>query len=92
MNTILDGLSGWTCLILVFVGAKEHDSNLRKVLQRLADTKVTLNKAKCEFNQTKKINYLGHIIDDDGVRADPEKTKSVGIWMFLNQYQKSEDS
>ena len=96
MNTILDGLAGWTCLIddiLVFGRSQaEHDSNLRKVLQRLADTKVTLNKAKCEFNQTKKINYLGHIIDDDGVRADPEKTKSVGIWMFLNQYQKSEDS
>ncbi len=24
-----------------------------------------------------KINYLGHIIDKDGVRADPEKTKAI---------------
>ena len=35
-----------------------------------------LNKAKCVFDKP-SIKFLGHVIDQDGIRADPEKTSAI---------------
>ena len=37
---------------------------------------VTLNPEKCEFSKY-SVRFLGHCIDKDGVRADPEKTAAI---------------
>ncbi len=80
MNRILEGLEGVVCLIddvLVFASSQEeHDRRLAAVLQRLKEAGVTLNRVKCEFNK-RSIKFLGHIIDKDGIRADPDKTAAV---------------
>ena len=54
--------------------SEDHDNNLGKLLQRCRE--VNLNREKVELKQT-KINYLGHIISSDGVRADPKKIDAV---------------
>ena len=80
MNRILEGLDGVVCLmddILVFgKDRNEHNSRLRDVLQRLEKANVTLNPSKCEFEKT-TVRFLGHIIDGQGIRADPEKTEAI---------------
>ena len=80
MNLILEGLDGVVCLmddILVFgKNHSEHDERLRSVLKRLTSVHVTLNQSKCEFGRT-TVRFLGHIIDSEGVRADPEKTEAI---------------
>ena len=80
MNLILEGLDGMVCMmddILVFgKDHDEHDNRLRKVLERLESANVTLNTSKCEFGKD-TVKFLGHIIDDQGVRADPEKTEAI---------------
>ncbi len=77
MNRILEGLEGVVCLIddvLVFASSQEeHDRRLAAVLQRL---KEAGNRVKCEFNK-RSIKFLGHIIDKDGICADPDKTAAV---------------
>ena len=50
-------------------------SILRKLLQR-CEVNLKLNREKVEQKQT-KINYLGHIISRDGLRADPKKLDAV---------------
>ena len=35
-----------------------------------------MNLAKCEFSKS-TVKFLGHIIDQSGIRADPEKTGAV---------------
>ena len=45
---------------------EEHDKRLEAVLQRIQSAGVTLNP-----------EFLGHIIDEDGVRADPAKVQAV---------------
>ena len=80
MNRILEGLEGVVCQmddILVFGKDEgEHCERLVKVLKRLESAHVTLNPSKCEFSKT-TIKFLGHIIDCNGVKADPDKTKAI---------------
>lgn len=78
MSRILDGLEGVMCLIddvLLFgKSQEEHDARLLAAFQRLKEANVTLNAAKCEFTKS-SIKFLGHVVDRNGIRLDPEKMK-----------------
>lgn len=54
----------------------EHDQHLEAVLKRIQDANGTLSWPKCEFSKT-KLTFLGHVIDADGIRADPTKTEAI---------------
>ena len=77
---ILAGLEGVLCLIddvLVFGrDQQEHDARLKAVLERLQEKGVTLNSDKCEFSKT-KLKFLGHLLDQNGIQADPDKTSAI---------------
>ena len=53
-----------------------HDQCLKAVLDRLQSKGVTLNTAKCSFNQ-RKLKFLGHVIDSRGISADPDKIAAL---------------
>ena len=80
MSEILTGLSGVVCMmddILVFGSTREeHDTHLRRVLERLQNAGMTLNTNKCCFAQT-SLRFLGHVIDSTGIRPDPAKLKAI---------------
>ena len=52
--------------------SEDHYNNLRKLLQIFRDVILKLKRDQVELKQT-KINYLGHIISSEGLRADPKK-------------------
>ena len=54
----------------------EHLDKLDRVLTRLEETRFVLRPSKCSFMQ-RQIKYLGHIIDEHGVRPDPSKVQAV---------------
>ena len=63
--------------IIVFgTNQEDHHERLIATLKRLQQAGVTLNSEKCEFNKS-SIRFLGHVIDKDGVRADPPKTSTI---------------
>ena len=63
--------------ILIFgTSQQEHNLRLTTVLERIASSGVTLNKAKCQINQT-SILFCGYIINSTGVRPDPVKTEAI---------------
>lgn len=80
MNRILKCLDGVLCQmddVLVFGSTpEEHATRLVTVLQRIANAGVTLNPEKCKFNQ-EHVKFLGHIIDQSGIQADPEKIAAI---------------
>ena len=80
MSWILQGLEGVLCLIddvLVFGRTEaEHSSRLHAALQRIQSAGVTLNVNKCSFF-LKCIKFLGHIVDQQGVSANPDKVSAV---------------
>ena len=80
MSRILEGLEGVLCLmddVLVFGRDKEeHRRRLMAVLKKIEAAGVTLNPNKCEFGKT-QLKFLGHLIDENGIRADPDKTSAI---------------
>ena len=54
----------------------EHDYRLKLAMQRIDESGIKLNKEKCKFRQS-SIAFLGHVVDENGVRAHPDKIKAV---------------
>ena len=59
--------------ILIFSkNEEEHAEHLCIVLQRLREHKLYVKFSKCEF-WLKKVQFLGHVILEDGISVDPSK-------------------
>ena len=54
----------------------EHDQNLERVLNRVADINMTLSKDKCQFRQT-KITYVGETLTANGFQPDETKVEAI---------------
>ena len=54
----------------------EHKEHIHKVFTKIQDYGFKLKETKCDFF-TQKIKYLGHIIDKDGRRSDPEWAAAI---------------
>ena len=67
MSEILSGLEGVLCLIdnVLVIGKdlKEHNKRLESVLEKL--------------RESSEIKFLGQVIDQNGVRPDPQKFKAI---------------
>ena len=55
---------------------EEHLKNLDKVMDRLKSAGVTLKQPKCIF-LAPSVEYLGHLIDKDGLHPAPEKVQAI---------------
>ena len=58
---------------------EEHQEHLRMVLQTLKENQLYAKFSKCEFYKD-KIQYLGHIISEQGLAVDPDKIKAIKEW------------
>ena len=56
--------------------AREHDANLKALLEKSREKNVTFNKAKCEFSKARVV-YYGLMFSKDGVSPDPCKVKAI---------------
>nr|XP_049465357.1 uncharacterized protein K02A2.6-like [Anopheles coluzzii] len=63
---------------LIIRGATEaeHERHLKDVLKRIEEYGFTIRNEKCEF-KTNEIRYLGHVIDSQGLRPDPNKIAAI---------------
>ena len=82
MENLLHELSGAGCFVymddIVVYGAtiEEHDTNLHKVLQKLASKGFKIKLPKCEFRKT-RIRCLGHVISGQGVWPQEDKVQAI---------------
>ena len=66
--------------ILIYSKDEEsHRKHLRAVLERLREHKLYAKLSKCSFWQ-KGIEFLGHIVSDQGISVDPEKIRAIKDW------------
>jgi len=66
--------------ILVFSRTEEeHAEHLQQVCQRLRDAELYAKPTKCEFFQ-KEMEFLGFIINADGIRMDPDRIRTIKEW------------
>lgn len=82
MDQALRGLIGKICFVylddIVVYGEtlKAHNENLEILLERLSSLGLKLQPDKCEYIKP-ELQYLGHIITQDGVKPNPDKLKAV---------------
>ena len=82
MEVVMHGLARECCMVYMddtlVLGKtfEEHLENLSKVFARLRKAKLTLKAKKCRFAR-REVEYLGHIVSEHGVAADPAKLKAV---------------
>jgi hypothetical protein len=55
---------------------EDHEQYLRQILQRLKDNQLYARLSKCTFF-TSSIEYLGHIVDGDGLRPNPQLVQAL---------------
>lgn len=66
--------------ILVFSKSlEEHKDHLTQVFDILQENKLYARREKCSFGQT-EVEYLGHIINQEGVATDPSKIRAIQEW------------
>ncbi|WVZ96210.1 LOW QUALITY PROTEIN: hypothetical protein U9M48_041877, partial [Paspalum notatum var. saurae] len=58
---------------------EDHLKHLSLVLDKLKEHQFYLKHSKCSFGQT-SMEYLGHVISEEGVAIDPQKTAAMVNW------------
>ena len=80
METLMQGLDGVSVYLddILVTGRtlEEHLHTLEKVLKTLQEAGLRANLDKCAFLM-KSIEYLGHIIDQDGLHPTQEKVRAI---------------
>jgi hypothetical protein len=56
-----------------------HQNHLQQFFQILRANQLFIKKSKCTFAQP-QLEYLGHIIGEQGVQTDPAKIQAVQDW------------
>ena len=85
MNEVLEPFLGKFVMvflddILIYSPSLDtHLSHLDQVFAKLREHKLYMKASKCSFAQH-QLEYLGHIISDEGVSTDPSKTSAMLQW------------
>ena len=58
---------------------EEHLKHLDIVFSKLRDNQLYAKLKKCEFMKT-SVEYLGHIVGNNSIKPDKEKTKAIEDW------------
>ncbi|GJZ26593.1 putative reverse transcriptase domain-containing protein [Tanacetum coccineum] len=58
---------------------EEHDAHLRLILELLKKEELYVKFSKCDF-WLSKVQFLGHMIDREGIYVDPAKIESIKDW------------
>nr|GFA04047.1 reverse transcriptase domain-containing protein [Tanacetum cinerariifolium] len=66
---------GW----IILEDEKEHEEHLNAILELLKKAELYAKFSKCEF-WIPKVQFLGHVIDSQGIDVNPAKIESVKDW------------
>ncbi|GKB27151.1 putative reverse transcriptase domain-containing protein [Tanacetum coccineum] len=58
---------------------KEHEEHLKAILELIKKEELYAKFFKCEF-WIPKVQFLGHVIDSQGIHVDPTKIESIKDW------------
>ncbi|GJR07691.1 putative reverse transcriptase domain-containing protein [Tanacetum coccineum] len=58
---------------------KEHEGHLKLILNLLKKEELYAKFSKCEF-WLSKVQFLGHVIDSEGIHVDPAKIEVIKDW------------
>ncbi|GJX57007.1 putative reverse transcriptase domain-containing protein, partial [Tanacetum coccineum] len=66
--------------ILIYSHSKEeHEEHLKQILELLRNEQLYAKFSMCEF-WLPKVQFIGHMIDSEGIHVDPAKIESIKDW------------
>ncbi|GJT55312.1 putative reverse transcriptase domain-containing protein [Tanacetum coccineum] len=91
--TVFMDLMNWVCkpyldrFMIVFIddiliyskSRKEHEEHLKLILKLLKEEELYAKFSKCEF-WLSRVQFLGRVIDSEGIHINPAKIKSIKDW------------
>ena len=66
-------------VIIFSTNFEEHLRRLEAVFTRLHEHNLKLKASKCDFFKS-EVTYLGHVVSEEGIKTDPEKTDAIKTW------------
>ncbi|GJR26515.1 putative reverse transcriptase domain-containing protein [Tanacetum coccineum] len=66
-------------ILIYYKNKKEHEGHLKLILRLLKKEELFAKFSKCEFCLS-KVQFLGYVIDSEGIHVDPAKIESVKDW------------
>ena len=85
METVFRGLQWEECIIymedIIVAGdiIRQCLDRLEHVFQRLQEAVLKLKPSKCSFSR-KSVQFLGHVVSENGIHTDSDKIAVVKIW------------
>lgn len=85
LEDVLRGLQWEECLLymddIIVPGSTfaEALQRLENIFERLRDANFKLKPSKCNLFQ-KSVKFLGHVVSEEGVQTDPDKTEAIKNW------------
>ena len=85
IETVLRGLQWEECIVYrddIIVASdsmRQCLDHLEHVFQRLQETVLKLKPSKCSFFR-KSVQFLGHVVSENGIHTDSDKIAVVKIW------------
>ena len=66
--------------VLIFSNnLQQHRQDVRNILQAIQTSGMKVKPSKCEFHK-EETEYLGFIINREGIKTDPIKTQAIWDW------------
>ena len=56
-----------------------HQQDVKNILDAIQKSGMKIKPSKCELHK-KETEYIGMIISEDGIKADPVKTEAIWVW------------
>ncbi|GAA6045823.1 hypothetical protein JCM8097_006650, partial [Rhodosporidiobolus ruineniae] len=66
-------------ILIYSLTQEDHDRHVKLVLDKMREARLFAKAEKCSFDSS-STEYLGFIVDRDGLRMDPSKVDSVRSW------------
>nr|GEV59686.1 putative reverse transcriptase domain-containing protein [Tanacetum cinerariifolium] len=66
-------------ILIYSKNSKEHEGHLNLILKLLKEEELYAKFSKCEF-WLSKVQFLGHVIDSEGIHVDPVKIEAIKDW------------
>ncbi|GJU77793.1 putative reverse transcriptase domain-containing protein [Tanacetum coccineum] len=92
--TVFMDLMNWVCkpyldkFVIIFIddiliyskSKEEHAEHIKLILELLKKEELYAKFSKCNF-WLSKVQFLGHVIDSEGIHVDPAKIESIKNWV-----------
>ncbi|GKB32712.1 putative reverse transcriptase domain-containing protein [Tanacetum coccineum] len=79
IDDLFDQLQGSNDILIYSKNKQEHEEHLKLILELLKKEELYAKFSKCEF-WIPKVQFLGHVIDSEGIHVDPAKIESIKDW------------